>query len=202
MMIAAISAATSLLLFSLVAAISMRRRSASRILSSLDDMPDESWIVILGCPTRGPSGEANRYFVARIAAAAAAYHHASARGNPTGHNPSRLLCSGWDGQGEASELRDALIAARVPASQIIVDGGARRTIDTIDHVEAHAANTSILFVSQAFHLPRVLYLARNRGIDAWGLPAQGKLKGLRPHLREALAQLRAIVDLKTRQRSG
>jgi vancomycin permeability regulator SanA len=49
-------------------------------------------------------------------------------------------------------------------------------------------------VSQEFHLPRVLMLARAHRVDAWGLSAEGDLHGIRPHLRESLACLRAYVD--------
>ena len=173
----------------------MRRTSAARILSSLEELQRDSLIVVLGCPTRGPGGAANRYFVARVSAAAAAYHHASPE-TRDGGGVDQLLCSGWDEQGEASALRDALIAANVPATRIRVDGQAQRTIDSIDRVAAEGRDGPVVFVSQSFHLPRALYLARKRGIDGWGLPAPGSLHGFRPRIRESLAQLRAMLDIR------
>ena len=192
MLISLSSLLVAALLLPLAASDWMRRRSNSRTLTTLEGLPADARIVVLGCPTRGRKGQPNRYFVERIAAAAAAYHHLREKTDSAGN---RLLCSGWDERGEATDLRDALIASRVPANRITVDGEARRTIDTIDFVAAHFQNEPIVFVSQAFHLPRVLFLSENRGIDAWALPAAGRLRGLRPRLRESLAQLRAILDL-------
>jgi SanA protein len=99
-------------------------------------------------------------------------------------------------------MNAALITAGVPSCEIGVDGRAARTIDSIDHVALYHCDEPVVFVSQAFHLPRVLYLARDRGLDAWGLAASGRLRGLRPRLRETLARLRAIIDLRTRRRSS
>lgn len=172
----------------------MRRLAGDRMLESLQAMPEGSRIVVLGCPTRTARGEPNRYFVARIATAAAAYHHLDP---PSGRGVSEgveLLCSGWDERGEADDMAVALEAARVDRSAITVDGRAARTIDTIELLASRFPNDRIVFVSQRFHLPRVLYLAREHGLDAWGLPADGSLQGARPRVREALATHRAIFD--------
>lgn len=144
-------------------------------------------IVVLGCKPRGPSGRLNLYFIGRVASAAAAYHHGPDR---------RILCSGriFDDMNEVTELATALEAAEVPRSAIKLDPDSTRTIDSIDHVARHYADMPILFVSQSFHLPRTLFLSRQRGLDAWGLLARGPEPGLRSRLRERLAELRAIFD--------
>jgi vancomycin permeability regulator SanA len=132
--------------------------------------------------------------VERIATAAAAYHHLEGRGGRGSPGAVGILCSGWDERGEATEMATALLAARVDESDIILDGRAARTIDTIDLVAESHPNERIVFVSQRFHIPRVLFLARDHGLDAWGLPAEGDLRGARPRIREAFATHRAIFD--------
>jgi len=200
MMSAMLSLVCLIAALSIAVSVWMRQRSADRTAASLDQLPSGARIVVLGCPTHSRSGDPNRYFVARIAAAAAAYHHAASRADSADFATHRLLCSGWDAQGEATELCEALIGAGVPRDEISIDGKAARTIDSIRHVATHHADERIVFVSQAFHLPRVLYLARDRDLDAWGLRAKGRLHGLRPQLREALARLRAIVEIGMRMR--
>ncbi len=200
MLSAAASGVLSFIALSIACSVWMRQQSADRIAASLEDLPRNARIVVLGCPTRSRNGDPNRYFVARIAAAAAAHHYAISRASPTDAATGRLLCSGWDGHGEATELREALIAAGVSPHRIDVDGNAARTIDSIDHAATHHGEERIVFVSQAFHLPRVLYLARGRGLDAWGLRAEGTIRRLRPRLREALARFRAIADVGLRRR--
>lgn len=198
-MTSAITAMTlAILVLGLTTSAWMRRQSSDRTPTSLDDLPQEARVVVLGCPARARSGESNRYFVARIEAAAAAYHYHSSGDGSSSAKPTRILCSGWDGEGEAEAMAEALIAAGVSPDAIRVDGRAARTVDSVDYVTTHHACEPIVFVSQAFHLPRVLFLARGRGLDAWGLAARGEVNGLRARLREALARLRAIVDLAHR----
>jgi SanA protein len=176
-----------------------RRRADSRLLRSLDQIPEKALIVVLGCKPRGPSGRLNLYFIGRVASAAAAYHH-----RHHGHHGSdhQILCSGriLDGVNEATELATALEAAAVPPSAIVLDSDSDRTIDSIDHVTSHYGDRSVVFVTQSFHLPRTLFLSRRRGLDAWGLLAKGSEPGLRGLFRERLAEFRAIFDVHLHRR--
>jgi vancomycin permeability regulator SanA len=65
--------------------------------------------------------------------------------------------------------------------------------------ERHA-NEPILLVTQPFHMSRALYLARSRGLDAWGLIAGGPAPGIRIRVREAMAEFRAVLDLRLSRR--
>jgi SanA protein len=178
----------SLFLLSSVLASWLRRSADSRLLRSLDQIPEMALIVVLGCKPRGPSGRLSLYFVGRVASAAAAYHHGS---------DHQVLCSGriLDGMNEVTELASALEAAAVPPSAIVLDSNSHRTIDSIDHVKRHYGDRPVLFVTQSFHLPRTLFLSRRRGLDAWGLLAKGPEPGLRGRFRERLAEFRAIFDV-------
>ncbi len=177
---------------------SMRRRAEPRLLRSLAALPTDARIVVLGCPTHSRGGGENAYFGARVRTAAAAYHHLSDRACEGDDAPQpKVFCSGLDvsdSRCEASELASQLVAAGVPRDAIEVDGRSARTIDSIRRLEAHGEERPQVLVSQAFHLPRALYLARGLGIDAWGLPAPGGLRGVRPRLREFLARARAVFD--------
>ena len=192
------------LLLTLVAALLptawLRRLAKARTLESLEAIPGGARIVVLGCPARTGTGEPNRYFVQRIATAAAAYHHPQPLGERGEPAAVGILCSGWDERGEATEMATALVAARVDHRDIALDGRAARTIDTIDLVARRHPDEKIVFVSQRFHIPRVLFLARQSGLDAWGLPAEGRLRGAGPRAREALAIHRALFD-RWRRRS-
>jgi len=89
----------------------------------------------------------------------------------------------------------AIEAASVPAASIDLDRNSERTIDSIDYVAARHANEPVLLVTQPFHMSRALYLARSRGLDAWGLIAAGPSPSTRIRIREAMAELRAVLDL-------
>jgi SanA protein len=172
----------------------LRRSTQSRIVRSLDEPPAAVRIILLGCPPRLPSGRSNRYFVGRVASAAAAYHHTAGR---------RILCTGRvgkDGVDEATAMADALETASVPRIAIDLDRGSNRTIDSINFVATRYTNEAILLVTQPFHMSRSLYLARWRGLDAWGLIAAGPTPGLRDRIRERLAELRAFAERCFRRR--
>ena len=95
------------------------------------------------------------------------------------------------------DLEGAIAACR---RAIELDRNSRRTIDSIDYVAERHADGPILLVTQPFHMSRALFLARSRGLDAWGLIASGPAPGLRIRLRESIAELRAVLDLRLSRR--
>ncbi|HIK83742.1 MAG TPA: hypothetical protein EYG08_01365 [Myxococcales bacterium] len=178
----------SAILASLVFSEWLRRHADSRTLRSLDEAPRDALIVVLGCKPRQASGRLTHYFICRVASGAAAYHHESSR---------QLLCTGrvYNDLNEATELAEALEIASVPRAQIFVDSNSIRTIDSIEHVAKRYPDLPILFVTQSFHLPRTLFLARQKKLDAWGLLARGPNPGHWGQFRERIAQARALFDV-------
>lgn len=181
----------------------LRRQAAAgaRIVESLDALPADARVVVLGCHVETADGRPNRLFLERVAAGAAAYHSLATRGE--GATP-RVLASGHGRLGETDALRAALLEAGVPADAIELDPAGERTIRTIEHLAdtAHAAAGPQVLVTQRFHLPRALWLAARLGVDARGLPAAGTLGRPRGRLREHLAWLRAILDVVWRRARG
>ena len=80
-----------------------------------------------------------------------------------------------------------LEARGVKPADVIVDPGGHRTAATMADAAALGVR-SALVVTQGYHLPRSLYLARRAGIDAVGVPAPdaaGGLDGLAPRVLSA-----------------
>jgi SanA protein len=189
--------------------IRLERSSRRRRLASLAEVAQQArpnLIVVLGCPPRTRQGQPSRYLQGRVSAAAAAFHHlggvpilCSGRPAPAEGDATRSEAGlGVDlahADDEVAALRRGLEAARIPSASILEDRGAARTIDTIDHLSRHHASDRILIVTQPFHLPRALYLARVRGLEAWGFTAPGPIPGWRGELREGLGRLRAHFDV-------
>ncbi|HET7813664.1 MAG TPA: ElyC/SanA/YdcF family protein [Candidatus Baltobacteraceae bacterium] len=113
-----------------------------------------------------------------------------------------LLFSGDNGTVEHNELRAMLnyaLARRVPRSKIVLDYAGFTTQESCFRAprvfDVHAA----VLVTQAFHLPRALYLCRREGMDVVGLatPDWGKYDAgllLREAVaREMLARVKAVV---------
>ena len=191
----ALAAAAVLAALGVTLSFALEQASRRRRIESLTALGRADLIVALGCPPRARNGRLSEYLVGRARSSAAAYH-------TLGDVP--ILCSGRVVRAdatsaapsdEAAALAELLVAAGVPHASILFDRDAARTIDTIDHLVREHGGKRIVLISQPFHLPRILFLARARGLDAWGLAAPGPTLGWRGRLREGLGRLRAVWDV-------
>jgi SanA protein len=97
---------------------------------------------------------------------------------------------------EADAMRSWLVHEGVPAAQIAVDPGGLRTLDSVVRAGGFFGARSLVVCTQAFHLPRAVFLARRAGIDAVGLKVGANLAdtGAYDLARESLATVRAVFD--------
>ncbi|RQS72521.1 YdcF family protein [Burkholderia sp. Bp8963] len=88
----------------------------------------------------------------------------------SGQCPAILVSGAIDGPGldEAAAMRDYLVARGVPADRIAVDNQGDNTLATAQHafayMQAHHA-TSVLLVSQFYHLARAQLAFERVGVD-------------------------------------
>ncbi len=85
----------------------------------------------------------------------------------------------------------------VPKEAIVIDPAGRRTAATMANAAALGIR-SALIATQAFHLPRSLYLARGAGIDAVGVPASSGGLHFMTTIRESLARAEIVVEVALR----
>jgi len=84
----------------------------------------------------------------------------------------QLLMTGDQvGNIEVNSMRNYAIKHGVPASAILGDNEGLRTYDSCYRAINNFGITSAILVTQAYHLPRALYLCSSFGIDAVGLKA-------------------------------
>ena len=87
----------------------------------------------------------------------------------------KLLMTGdnsRDGYNEPQAMKEQAIAEGVPARDIACDYAGFRTYDSVYRARAVFGVSSALLVTQRYHLPRALFLARRLGIgDAVGVDA-------------------------------
>ena len=100
---------------------------------------------------------------------------------------------------EPGAMRDYAIRLGVPAEAIVLDYAGRSTYDTCYRAKAIFGLDSALLVTQAFHLPRALFLCNLLGVQAAGVEANN-LHYWPPllliwNIREQLATLGAFVDV-------
>jgi SanA protein len=90
------------------------------------------------------------------------------------------------------------VARGIPASDVIEDHAGFRTMDSMHRARAVFGVHDAIVCTQAFHLPRALYLARSFGIDAVGVVADR-----RPYrgavwsaVRETIARPIAFIEVR------
>ena len=116
-----------------------------------------------------------------------------------------LIVSGdpsYKGQDQPTEMKAALIAKGVPAERIYCDYGGFRTLDSIVRAQRVFGQEQFTIISQAFHNPRALYIARRKGlVDCIAYNAPGVDTGpvVLMHVRELGARIMAILDVEFRK---
>ena len=171
-------------------------RNAPYIHVNAAEVPQRRVALVLGCVPLLADGRANLFFQHRMRAAADLFNAGRV---------DYLLVSGDNhraGYDEPTAMRDALVARGVPADRIVIDYAGFRTLDSVVRAKTVFGQTELCIVSQRDHAMRAVYIARAHGVSAVGFAAQdvGFHFGLRTHLRESLARVRAVLDVKLLRR--
>ncbi len=111
---------------------------------------------------------------------------------------SKILVSGDNGTNTYNEVNPArlyLMANGVPEGDIYLDHAGFDTYSTMYRARDVFKVESVLISSQAFHLPRAVFLARMLGIEAYGVNADVGIVSFRNTVREIFATVKAVRDL-------
>ena len=114
----------------------------------------------------------------------------------------RLLMSGDNrtlNYNEPEAMRQYALSLGVPSSAIVLDYAGRRTYDSCYRAKAIFGLNSVVLVTQAFHLPRALFLCNALGLQAAGVEANNR-RYWPPllfiwNVREQLATVSAFIDV-------
>lgn len=190
-LLAAGAAALILVLLAWAAERRLDRLAAPYISDDPARLPDLDMALVLGAAPIGPEGGPNRYLEYRLDAAATLWHAGKVK---------RLLVSGdkrppdYD---EPAAMEAGLIRRGVPASAIVRDEQGVRTLASVQRAETVFGQKRMIIVSQRFHLSRAIFLARERGIEAWGFEARdvARAYSILTELRRYPSALRAYYDV-------
>ena len=115
---------------------------------------------------------------------------------------SKILVTGDDGKpgyDEVTPVRTYLIGAGIPSESIMLDRAGFDTYSSMHRARHVFQVTSATVITQEFHLPRALFIARSLGINAYGFVASGGEGFTREYFREVPASIKAIFDLAMRR---
>ncbi|HVV15051.1 MAG TPA: ElyC/SanA/YdcF family protein [Candidatus Paceibacterota bacterium] len=96
---------------------------------------------------------------------------------------------------EVEPVRRYLLAAGVPGEDIFLDHAGFDTYSSMYRARDVFGITSVTVVTQAFHLPRAVYIARRLGLQAIGVEAGADGVSLYNYAREAPATIKAQLDI-------
>jgi len=147
--------------------------------------------LVLGTSPRRPGGRVNLHFERRMEAAAALF---------LAGKVGVLVVSGartgryYD---EPRDMRAALVARGVPESAIVMDAAGVRTLDSVVRIKKTYRVDRCAIISDAWHVPRALFIADRIGLDAVGVAAQPVpwRQSLKSRSREWMARVLVVLDL-------
>ena len=111
---------------------------------------------------------------------------------------SKILVSGdnsTDSHNEVNPVRLYLIDKGIPEEDIFLDHAGFDTYSTMYRARDIFGVSSAIVSTQAFHLPRSVFIARRLGIEAYGVTADRGNILFRNYVREALANEKAVLNL-------
>lgn len=165
--------------------------SADRCFESIDSLPECETGVLLGTSIRGRYTDVNPYFRPRINGILELYRAGKIK---------RIFITGDSASVDYNEPRwmaDTLIAEGIPAEVISLDFNGSHTLESARHAAEFTGGQPFIVVSQQFHNERFIYMARQQGIDVWGLNCgnfmHSNILQLRQRCCEALSRVKAVV---------
>lgn len=114
-----------------------------------------------------------------------------------GQKVKKILISGDNGEHDYDEVTAMLGYLRehaIPDRDIFLDRAGFDTYSTMYRARHIFGANHIIIVTQDFHLPRAVFLARTMGMDAQGLVA-GNGGNAWDYLREIPATIKAVLDV-------
>jgi SanA protein len=96
---------------------------------------------------------------------------------------------------EVIPVRDYLLNRDIPAEHVFTDFAGFNTYDSLYRADEVFGVTKALIVTQRFHLPRAIFIARSVGLEAYGVPASAGNTQFRNYIREVLAIVKTFFEV-------
>lgn len=160
------------------------------IFNNVDEAPPAQAAIVLGARVY-PNGHPSPVLADRLLTGVALYRAGKVR---------KLLLSGDHGQLEYDEvnaMRDYVRSLGVPARDIFMDHAGFSTYETMFRARDVFGLRDAVVVTQGFHLPRAVFIARRLGLDAAGVTADRRRYVGEEYLRyrDALARAKDVIQL-------
>lgn len=166
-----------------------------RYFSKIEEIPSKKVGLLLGTWKFLPDGRQNLFYIYRIQATIKLYQAGKIK---------KVLISGDNSKqnyDEPTMMKDDLVAAGIPQTDITLDFAGFRTLDSVVRAKEVFGADDIIIISQKFHIIRAIVIGKFYGINAIWYEAQAVPNRLAPRMliREPLARIKMWIDICTRK---
>ena len=179
----------TLIALAMMVPIVMRTLVDRYITTTVDSVPRTEVALVLGASVY--RGKPSPVLAERADVAVALY-----RANKV----SKILVTGDNGTlsyDEVTPVRKYLLGAGIPSQDIFLDHAGFDTYSSMYRAREVFLARSLTIVTQDFHLPRALWIARRLGLDAYGIVAAGGENSPSDYVREIPAAIKALLNVLT-----
>ncbi len=158
------------------------------IFSDIKDLPEAEAVIIPGAAIFS-NGDLSAILKDRVDIAILLYKDKKV---------SKILVSGDNssvGHNEVNPVRNYLLKNDIPEGDIFLDHAGFDTYSTMYRARDIFGVTSVIIATQAFHLPRAVFIAKELGIEAYGIKADISQPLFYNYIREIFAKEKAVFDL-------
>lgn len=170
--------------------LSIQKKSEKTIYTNVNDIPGCYTALVLGAHVN-EAGLPSVFLQDRLDAALELYRTGKVK---------RFLLSGDHGTigyDEVNNMKQYLLNNKVDTAEIFLDHAGFDTYNSLVRAKKVFLAEKLIIVTQKFHLPRAMYIARHQGIEAYGFvadkqdyPGLGKLE-----FRERIALIKAFLEV-------
>ncbi len=167
-------------------------RSAPHLVADPGRLPTDPVGLVLGTSPRfGRGGGANPFFEGRMDTTAALFHAGCV---------STFVLSGDNrtvAYNEPQAMKGALLQRGVPPGALVLEAAGFRTYESMRRIQETHPGRNVVIITDDFHLPRAVFLARARGVLAVGFVAKRVPwpRSYRTRVREWFSRVRACADV-------
>ncbi len=178
----------TIIIFVLVVNLVISIQTKPYIFETVDGAPQAKTIIILGAAV-SPNGALSSIFKDRVDTAIQLYKEGKS---------FKILVSGDNSTksyNEVSPVRNYLLENGILDQDIFLDHAGFDTYSTMYRARDIFRVTSTLVVTQSFHLPRAVFIARKLGLNAYGVAVHSQHLSIRNYIREVFASEKAVLNL-------
>ncbi|TDE04286.1 SanA/YdcF family protein [Flavobacterium sandaracinum] len=159
----------------------------NKIFSNVNNVDDREFAIVLGAGIKS-NGTPGSYLTQRLNAALELYFSGKVK---------RILLTGDNSNkhyDEISVMNNYLVKKGVPQNLIFADYAGFDTYSSMERAAEIFAIKEAIVISQGYHLPRSVYIAQYKGIDAIGFTTNSSYGKRRYFVREWAATIKSFVD--------